>query len=444
MASEECNGSGIILLFRNSDVCSGSSLGHAHAKILAIHNLASHITSSPTSHKPLSIPLPIATMATSLESDRYALPPLQYDSGDVLIKLGHEQSDWLVVHSKNMSESSPMLRAAFSSRWAKTIGIDKIEHPRTGGDVGVKTMALKYVDGAYFLEGKEVLLDPRLDAEVFQDTQWCEGKGWPQMGRDMLGYRSVLDMTRRAFKVLIATMHGIHLTAEQVAGRPDRDNPESRLEDFGASRWINEILFPRVVTVCAIAEFLDCLTTVGPAMMAILHSAPRYWQAVAYKPLQYMILAVEFKNREVYHDAYRHALAQAYHNDGVDWQSISAIAGSNWKNDRDYYSTQFSKMEASAVNLKDDLHRLQAGVGRVQQARRPRNNVWSIFGIAIAGPGYDAEADAKECYNLIARSIFGNWLAQHLHLQLPRLADARFRSEEPVFHPLGPNDVPAL
>lgn len=175
-------------------------------------------------------------MAKSVESDRYALPPLQYDHGDVLIKLGYEQSDWLVVHSKDLSESSPMLRAALSSRWAKIIGIDKIEHPRTGEEVRVKTTAVKYVDGAYFLEGKEVLPDLRLDAEVFQDFQWCEGKGWPQRGRDILGYRSVLDMTKRAFVVLIATMHGIHLTAEQVAGRPDRDTSESRLEDFGASR----------------------------------------------------------------------------------------------------------------------------------------------------------------------------------------------------------------
>ena len=103
-------------------------------------------------------------MAKSVESDRYALPPLQYDHGDVLMKLGHEQSDWLVVHSKDLSESSPMLRAALSSRWAKIISIDKIEHPRTGEEVRVKTMALKYVDGAYFLEGKEVLLDLRLDA----------------------------------------------------------------------------------------------------------------------------------------------------------------------------------------------------------------------------------------------------------------------------------------
>ena len=383
-------------------------------------------------------------MAASLESDRYALPPLQYDDGDVLIKLGHEQSDWLVVHSKNLSESSKSLKATLSSEWAATIGIDEIKHPSTGEEVRFKTMALKYVEGAYFLEGKEILPDLHLDAEVFQDTQWCEGKGWPRMGADVFGRRSVLDMTKRAFKVLVAAMHDIDPTPEQVAGQPDLAN--CRKEDIGALIWVNEILFPQIVTVCAIAELLDCLTTVGPAMMAVLHSAPRYWQAVAYKPLQHMMLAVKLKSSEVYLDAYQHALAQAYHNDidGVTWDSIAAITGSIGRNLQAIYTMQFRRMAISAENLRMDLHRLQTGAGQGQQIQRAQNSVWSIFGTAIAGPGYDAEADAKEHYTLIARSIYGEWLAQHLYTQHLRLSPPRYRSEEPNVHPFGPNDAPAL
>ena len=254
----------------------------------------------PRHTKTLSIPLPTATMAASLESDRYALPPLQYDDGDVLIKLGHQQSDWLVVHNTKLSEASPKLEATLSGRWAETIGIDKIKHPRTGEDVEVKTMALKYVEGAYFLEGKEVLDDLNDEAVVFQDTDWCSG--WPQLGRDDFGHRSVLEMTKRAFRVLIATMHGVDLTAEQVAGRPDTS--EDRKEGSEASLWLNEILFPQIVTVCATAEYLGCLSTVGPAMMAILHSAPRFWQAVAYRSIWYLMLATKTKYQELYYDSY--------------------------------------------------------------------------------------------------------------------------------------------
>ena len=215
-------------------------------QIHALHSLASYTTSLPKPHQTLFLPLPIATMATSTESDRYALPSLQYTRGDVLIKLGHEASDWLVVHSASLSEASPKLKAALSARWEATIGIDRSQHPRTGQSVNVKILALKFVEGTYFLEGKEVVEDRRWEAEVFQDSQWCSG--WPFRGR---GGQLVLTVTKRAFKVLFATIHGVDLTAEQVAGCSD--DSEGRLENINASSWINWILLPQIVTVCAIA-----------------------------------------------------------------------------------------------------------------------------------------------------------------------------------------------
>jgi hypothetical protein len=250
-------------------------------------------------------------MATSHESDGCAFPPLQYTRGDVLIKLGHSQNDWLVVHSSKLSEASPMLRAALSVRWAKTIGTDKIEHPWTGEEVRVKIMALKFVKGTYFLEGREVAEDIGREAVVFQDSQWSL-RGWPKgsIGPDSIFQQPVLDMTTRALTVLIATMHGVQLTVEQVAGCPN--DSESRTENINASTWLNNILFPQIVTVCAIAEYLGCISTIGPAMMAILQSAPRFWQAVAYRPLQHLTLAMKMKNRELYYDAFQHAAAQAY------------------------------------------------------------------------------------------------------------------------------------
>jgi hypothetical protein len=373
-------------------------------------------------------------MATYDESDRYALPPLQYTRGDVLIKLGHSQSDWLVVHSSKLSEASPMLQAALSVQWAKTIGTDKIKHPRTGEDVAVKIMALKLVEGTYFLEGKEVVGGPPDEAEIFQNTEWC--RDWPQMGREVLGDRSVLDMTKRAFRVLIATMHGVQLTAEQVAGRPD--NSEDKKEDSRASLWLNEILFPQIVTVCAIAEYLGCLPTAGPAMMAILHSAPRFWQAVAYRSTLYLMVAMKLRDRELYYDAYRHAAAQACHNiDGITWPMVQSITRTRRTTHKLDCTLQMEKMQQSAANLKEDLLGLQTGAGRKQSK-------WSFFGFTIAGPSYDAEANAKEQYASIAREIFGQWLAEHLDVQRTELSPARYRSEDLDVDTSGPNRAPAL
>jgi len=339
-------------------------------------------------------------MDPSDESDRSSLPQLQCNRGNVLIKLGHEKHDWLVVHDKVLSKASPYFTACFRKAWRKTIGINKIKHPKTGRRVRVRTLALKYVEKAFFLEGKEVVEDLHFEAQVFQDT-W-RSKSWPGslVGRSC----RISEMTKRAFRILFATIHGFQLTAEQVAGCEIAY--DGRLEDYGNSPWINETLFPQVVTVCAIAEYLHCLDTVGPAMMAILQYTPRYWQAVAYQPVRHMKFAVKLRNREVFWDAYKHAIAQAYIGSGdVDWQDISDITGAPPISIQYYYSQQLRKRDITAQNLKDDLHRLQ--ISRVAQ----RTN------------------DEKR-YAWIARSIYFQWLAQHLYVQDSPLVPWRLRLED--------------
>lgn len=124
---------------------------------------------------------------------------------------------------------------------------------------------------------------------------------------------------------------------------------------------------PQIVTVCAIAEYLDCLDTVGPAIMAILHSAPRYWQAVAYAPIQHLILAMKLKDREVFYDAYQHAAAHAYHRiDGVTWPLIEAGTNMVGTYHQLQINMQFREMKHSAAKLRDDLRRLETGADRRQ------------------------------------------------------------------------------
>jgi hypothetical protein len=45
------------------------------------------------------------------------------------------------------------------------------------------------------------------------------------------------------------------------------------------------------------AEYSGCLTTVGPALMAILHSAPLFWQAVTYEHILYLMVAMKLGDR---------------------------------------------------------------------------------------------------------------------------------------------------
>jgi hypothetical protein len=82
------------------------------------------------------------------------LPSLQFETGDLIIKFSNHREEWLLVHSEVIAASSPMLAASLSSAWAQYAQLDTIKHPKTGEERLVRSLALKQVDGTFFLEGK--------------------------------------------------------------------------------------------------------------------------------------------------------------------------------------------------------------------------------------------------------------------------------------------------
>jgi hypothetical protein len=88
------------------------------------------------------------------------LPDLRFETGDLIIKLSNYREDWLLVHSEVIAVSSPMLAASLSAAWAETAQRDTIKHPTTGEERLVRSLALKQVDGTFFLEGKVCTQSP--------------------------------------------------------------------------------------------------------------------------------------------------------------------------------------------------------------------------------------------------------------------------------------------
>jgi hypothetical protein len=82
------------------------------------------------------------------------LPDLSFETGDLIIKLSNDREDWLLVHSEIVAASSPMLAASLSSAWAECAQLDTIKHPVTGEERQVRSLALKQLEGTFFLEGK--------------------------------------------------------------------------------------------------------------------------------------------------------------------------------------------------------------------------------------------------------------------------------------------------
>lgn len=86
-------------------------------------------------------------------SSKAALPRLQFEDGDLLIKLSKHH--WLLVHSAVVANVSPVLGTSFTDAWTDSgNNLETIVHPVTGKNINVRTLALKRVDGTYLLEGK--------------------------------------------------------------------------------------------------------------------------------------------------------------------------------------------------------------------------------------------------------------------------------------------------
>ena len=85
------------------------------------------------------------------------LPDLRFETGDLIIKLSNDREDWLFVHSEVVAANSPMLAASLSSAWAECARLDKIKHPAAGEERLVRSLALKQLEGTFFLEGKVCL-----------------------------------------------------------------------------------------------------------------------------------------------------------------------------------------------------------------------------------------------------------------------------------------------
>lgn len=78
---------------------------------------------------------------------------MQFNDGDLIIKLGLNPEEWLVVHSAILREASPYFQASFSEQWEQ--GDSKPEmvfNPTIGKDVPMRCRALRFVEGTYLLE----------------------------------------------------------------------------------------------------------------------------------------------------------------------------------------------------------------------------------------------------------------------------------------------------
>jgi hypothetical protein len=87
---------------------------------------------------------------------------MQFEESDLLVKLGHDSYDWLIIHSGIFAAVPLVFRANGSVAWEGLERLDDSKHPMTLEDVAVRTLALRVVDDTFNLEGKVRALRPWL------------------------------------------------------------------------------------------------------------------------------------------------------------------------------------------------------------------------------------------------------------------------------------------
>jgi hypothetical protein len=277
-------------------------------------------------------------------------------------------------------------------------------------------------EGTYFLKGRSPPEIFSFEGNLLQDTDMVEG--WPKSDlaeEQEFGYTTA-GVTRRAFRIIIYMMHGMTFSCEQIACF-DLSEPY-RKEDYDGTYLYDKFLFRNIVTIGANAEYLVCLDSIGPKIMAALRSSPAFWHAVGYHPLKHLMFACKVKDKEVYFDALRHCIAQADYNvDGrriaesydnkhsVTLQAVADITGMSVEALESYYYSQLDNLAEGAQVLQGDLHRLQLHGSRCTQELDFDCSWITYTEMAYTGEPRTQGQSSRDLREVMEKINWGQWLA---------------------------------
>jgi hypothetical protein len=251
------------------------------------------------------------------------LPRLQFDDGDLVIKLGHHASEWLIIHSKvftAVSSRSPLFPVVWGMDPEEAA--DTITHPNTGKRVAVRVLALKAVGDGFMLDGKNVVLETGDYITVPYHKSSLAGEGWSVSGevRSFSSSPAHVAEAARALRVLFTLTYGASLSWSKITS------------DIYPTRILAE--------VCAYTETWGCFEAIRPSIMKALTAKQdewgQLWRDVAADPTEHALLAKKLRIPELYYDAIRHMAGQAFALDcqigltnstGGNWAAIAEIMG---------------------------------------------------------------------------------------------------------------------
>ncbi|KAK5112891.1 hypothetical protein LTR85_011118 [Meristemomyces frigidus] len=363
--------------------------------------------SAPTDNEIINPP-PITSSDTAIENEvSNGLRNLRYDDGDVVIKLGKTKEHLLLVHSDVLRQWMPTLAPSLKPEWSVYSSPELTKHPNTGSDVKVHTLALKYVDNTFLLEGQEVIDSGDWHAGDHFHMSTLASDGWPERRIWIIfDDTAKIKCAGQAHSILTATAHGHPIT---MAALGDHQH-----EEYGAPRFNHDVI-DTVSCICAYAEYYGCLSRVVPLILELLFEQSGFWKAVSKEAVHYMRLGIKLRSPVLYFDAYRHLVATYWHG-GACEELIARELDISVDEVHDRFGPMIAQLKNTCQTLEHALLRLQLTEHRVIYSCAPVV-VHTSFLNALRFMLKDRSeyVKARERFDYIARSVYGQWLVQQLY-----------------------------
>ncbi|KAK3715705.1 hypothetical protein LTR37_006930 [Vermiconidia calcicola] len=222
------------------------------------------------------------------------LPPqnLQFEGGNVIIKLSDRVEDQLLLHESVLSAASERFRLRFSNH--AFAGPREATSPRTGKSVKVYEYQLTSTDDTFCLtdEGEAESKDQPDDTHfwhAFQGSALVEGflrrNYGPEIGLSGYTYQDLRAQVVFEHKLLFATLYDQPF---------DTDFPHSS----NAVYTLTEI--------AALAHYYLLLPSVAGRLASRFEAVPGIWEDVARNSTFYLALSTKLRSANIFEDALRH------------------------------------------------------------------------------------------------------------------------------------------
>ncbi|KAH9844743.1 hypothetical protein Tdes44962_MAKER07088 [Teratosphaeria destructans] len=378
------------------------------------------------------------------------LPKLQVEGGDVVIRMGKNPEEWLLIHSYVIREAVPVLAPLLKPEWNEP---DIVTHPRTGKEVEVLTIALSYSgdkevtlpnketgadeitvlpgDHTYLLDGKlgNIPIQEGLDVTHFAASELA-ADDWGRVGLHTSRYRintppySFAEDAGHALKIMFLILAGHPISIETFNAFEEADRNVQRVH-------LDE-LTDEIVLIAAYAEYCGCIEGVAQPLINVILAHPGVWQAVSNWPTKYLHLAIKLRNRKLYTDALRHIIA--------DYKPRHDLAAEVLGLTEDEYDAKYGEdikyvRENVIRKLEHSLHKLSLSKADIVNPAYSEEIATTLLNmLSFKRKGRPATDKALERYDYIARTTYAQYITQQLVGQYayyggvkghPRWKDAR-------------------